>query len=160
MKLFACLFVLLATAPVALAGTNCTDRPECWPEGSAMNMGLTAVQQRDATQKELARAYTKLVALVSSTNEVLGEEIAKPLQAAQDEWYKYSNAECSLVGALTGAGGSWPSTYTVQCELGLAYQRLRRVRSATRCINREIKVGYGLDWTNCLQQLAPIVNRM
>lgn len=159
MKLLVCLFVLLVTAPVAFAGTNCTDRPECWPEGSAMNMGLTAAQQRDAIQKKLERTYTQLVALVSS-NEVLGDQLGKPLQAAQDEWYKYSNAECSLVGALTGAGGSWPSTYTVQCELGLAYQRLRRVRSAIRCINRESKSGYGLEWTSCLQQLAPIVNRM
>lgn len=124
-----------------------------------MNTGLLLVQKRQATEKRLDRAYGQLVLLTESAS-MLGPRVVEALKAEQVEWLKYRDAECELVGALTGAGGTWPSTYAARCEANLTDQRLRRVRSATRCIHRAIAKNQEFEESNCLQQLAPIANRL
>jgi uncharacterized protein YecT (DUF1311 family) len=48
------LVAALSLAPcLAYADKECTDRPECWPEGSAMNTGLLAQQELKKVDKEL-----------------------------------------------------------------------------------------------------------
>lgn len=124
-----------------------------------MNTGLLLVQKRQTTEKRLEKKYDELVLLAGSAS-MLGPTVIQALKAEQVEWLKYRGAECTLVGALTGAGGSWPSTYAVRCEANLTDQRLRRVRSATRCLHRAIAKNQEFDESNCLQQLAPIANRL
>jgi uncharacterized protein YecT (DUF1311 family) len=124
-----------------------------------MNTGLLLVQKRQATEKRLEKKYDELVLLTGSAS-MLGPRVAQALKAVQVEWLKYRGAECALVGALTGAGGTWPSTYAVRCEANLTDQRLRRVRSATRCVHRAIAKNQEFEESNCLQQLAPIANRL
>ena len=166
MKLMFCLMFLSAAPSVAYAGsTNCTGRPpDCWPEGSAMSVGQTLNQQRDAIEKRLDREFADLISVVSASR-MVGDavpDISMALKAEQKVWYKYRDAECSLVGALTGAGGTWPSTYAVRCERNLTTQRLRRVMSAIRCVSYDNKMGLGLadEQARCLQQLAPLANRI
>jgi uncharacterized protein YecT (DUF1311 family) len=124
-----------------------------------MNTGLLLVRQRQATEKRLEKKYDELVLLTASAS-MLGPSVVQALKAEQVEWLKYRGAECTLVGALTGAGGSWPSTYAVRCEANLTDQRLQRVLAATRCLHRAIAKNQEFDESNCLQQLAPIANRL
>jgi uncharacterized protein YecT (DUF1311 family) len=124
-----------------------------------MNTGLFLVQKLQATEKRLESDYGELVRLTGSAS-MLGPRVVQALKAEQVEWLKYRGAECELVGALTGAGGTWPSTYAVRCDANFTDQRLRRVRSATRCIHRAIAKNQEFEESNCLQQLAPIANRL
>lgn len=166
MKLLFCLILLSAGSSVAYAGpSDCTGHPpDCWPEGSAMSVGQTLSQQRDSVEKRLDREFGDLISVVNAS-QMVGDavpEISMALKAEQKVWYQYRDAECGLVGALTGAGGTWPSTYAVRCERNLTNQRLRRVRSAIRCVSSDNKKGLGLanEQASCLQQLAPLANRI
>src|SRR5512139_897665 len=95
-KIYLLLFVLASTPNFAFAETQCTDRPECWPQGGSMNTGLLFEQQRNAAEKDLARKHKELVNLLSSTS---GERLLSTLKAQQAAWLKYRTEECELIGA-------------------------------------------------------------
>jgi uncharacterized protein YecT (DUF1311 family) len=142
----------------ALAQKDCTDRPECWPEGSAMHTGLTLAAERRKLEAAMGKRHDELLQMVR-TAIPWSDRLAMALERQQQAWLKYRDDECELIGALTGAGGSWPSTYASRCSLNLTDQRLRRIRSAYRCVDRVRKQGQEYDASRCLQQLAPLVNR-
>jgi uncharacterized protein YecT (DUF1311 family) len=158
------IFVITTTPVVAFVETECTDRPECWPEGSSMHTGLLLVEKQKTVQKVLEAKHEQLVKLVSATASSdakfhTDERLVEALKTQQSAWLKYRTDECELIGSLTGAGGTWPSTYANRCEVNLTEQRLRRVRSAIRCIEK-IPTGKRLyEQNNCLQQLAPLANK-
>jgi uncharacterized protein YecT (DUF1311 family) len=81
------------------------------------------------------------------------------LKTQQVAWLKYRTEECELIGALTGAGGTWPSTYAKKCEVNHTDQRIRRVSSAIRCIGKISNEKRLFEQNNCLQQLAPLTNK-
>lgn len=146
--------VLFASA--SFARPDCTDRPECWPEGSAMRTGLELAASRDQSQKMLAKQQEKLIALVSSNQKYPDERLIRALRDQHDAWLKYRSAECELVGSLSGAGGSWPSTYAIRCEANLTDRRYHTVLHAIRCIDR---IPTGQKWveqSRCLYQLGPL----
>jgi len=146
----------------ARSQASCTDKPECWPEGSAMRTGIVLANKQEGTERLLAQEHERLVKLVSSSvAEGIGqdERLLSALKTQEEAWLKYRNEECELIGALTGAGGSWPSTYAVQCESNHTDQRLRRVRSAIACIEKIPAESRSFDQNRCLQQLAPLTNR-
>ncbi|MBK7685644.1 MAG: DUF1311 domain-containing protein [Rhodocyclaceae bacterium] len=154
--------VFLVVPTIAFAEVQCTDRPECWPEGSSMHTGLLLVQQQNAAEKVLAGKHEELIKLVttSSTEKIqVDERLVAALKTQQAAWLKYRTEECELVGSLTGAGGTWPSTYTNRCEVNHTDQRLRRVRSVIRCIERIPNEKRFFEQNNCLQQLAPLTNK-
>ncbi len=157
------LLLALSLIPIlAFAEDQCADRPECWPEGSSMHTGLLLVQQQNATEKLLASKHEELIKLVSSSStetiRVDGRLLAA-LKTQQAAWLKYRTEECELVGSLTGAGGTWPSTYANRCEVNHTDQRLRRVRFAIRCIERIPNEERFFEQNKCLQQLAPLTNK-
>lgn len=161
-KLLLSVFLLALTSHLAFAEVECTDRPECWPEGSSMHTGLLLVQQQQQTEKLLASKHEELVKLVasSSTEKVrVDERLLAALKTQQAAWLKYRTEECELIGSLTGAGGTWPSTYANKCEVNHTDQRLRRVRSAIRCIEKIPNEKRLFEQNNCLQQLAPLTNK-
>ena len=97
------------------------------------------MQQQNSGEKLLASKHEELVKLVtsSSTEENrVDVRLLDALKTQQAAWLKYRKEECELVGSLTGAGGTWPSTYAAKCEVNQTDQRLRRVRSAIRCIEK------------------------
>jgi uncharacterized protein YecT (DUF1311 family) len=146
----------------AFAEVDCTDRPECWPEGSSMRTGLLLVQKQQQTEKLLASKHDELMKLVafSSSGEINTEErLLTALKTQQVAWLNYRTEECELVGSLTGAGGTWPSTYARRCEVNHTEQRLRRVRSAINCVQRIPPDVRLFEQNNCLQQLAPLTNK-
>jgi uncharacterized protein YecT (DUF1311 family) len=161
-EILLCLIAFASMAVCSATQMECTDRPECWPEGSAMHTGLLLVQERNSLDRNLAHKHEELVTLVSSS--AIGEtqidgRLLAALRTQQAAWLKYRREECELVGSLTGAGGTWPSTYANRCEVGHTEQRLRRVRSAIRCVEKIPPGNRLFEQNNCLQQLAPLTNK-
>lgn len=162
-KLLAVL-VASAVSSSALAEDQCTDRLECWPEGSAMHTGLLLVQRQKTIEKTLEHSHRELLSLVSATKSADGSygtdgRLLEALKTQQIAWLKYRSEECELVGSLTGAGGTWPSTYANKCDVNHAELRIRRVRSAIRCIEKLPGDKRIFEQNNCLQQLAPLTNK-
>jgi uncharacterized protein YecT (DUF1311 family) len=156
--------LLCSTLPLqlAFAEAECTDRTECWPEGSSMHTGIGLVQKQQATEKLLASKHDELIKRVasSSTGEIpVDDRLLAALKSQQEAWLKYRTEECELIGSLTGAGGTWPSTYANRCERNHTELRLRRVRSAIRCIDKIPPEKRLFEQNNCLQQLAPLTNK-
>ncbi|MEH6733678.1 MAG: lysozyme inhibitor LprI family protein [Shewanella sp.] len=144
---------------------NCTDRPECWPEGSAMHTGLTLVNSLNKASAQLKIKHDELIALLSDAPNYDGEKqpdsrVISALTAQQLSWSTYRSDECELIGSLTGAGGSWPSTYANRCEVNLTEERLRRVNSSIKCINKIPLEDRWMEQSRCLQQLAPLANKV
>lgn len=138
---------------------SCTDRPECWPEGSAMHTGLMLVEKLEKADVILQREHEALVNLVAASGDPQGADgrMISALKAQQAAWLQFRSSECELIGSLTGAGGSWPSTYANKCEVNLTDARIRRVDSAIKCIEKISKEDRRFGMSNCLQQLAPLV---
>lgn len=127
-----------------------------------MHTGLLLVQQQNTAEKLLTSKHEELVKLVSSssTKEIkVDGRLLAALKTQQAAWLKYRDEECELVGSLTGAGATWPSTYAKKCEVNHADQRLRRVSSAIRCIEKIQNEKRFFELNNCLQQLAPLTNK-
>ena len=146
------------------AEDKCTHFPECWPEGSAMHTGLVLVQRQAAVEKRLEENHSELLMLVSSETQAEhsvapDERLLGALTIQQAAWLKYRSEECELIGSLTGAGGTWPSTYANRCNLNHTEHRNRRVRSAIRCIKRLPRETRTFGQNRCLQQLAPLTKK-
>ena len=148
---------------LAFAQVKCTDKPECWPEGSAMHTGLLLVEKKKSAEMTLASKHEELIKLVSSSSSngiTADERLLTALKTQQVAWLKYRTEECELIGSLTDAGGSWPSTYANECEANHTQLRLRRVRSAISCIEKISLDKRIFEQNRCLQQLAPLTNKM
>lgn len=78
----------------------------------------------------------------------------------QKYWATYIAAECDLIGTLSGAGGSWPSVYSNRCELNSNEERLKRINSAIKCVQKIPLENRWMDQTTCLQQLVPLANKL
>jgi uncharacterized protein YecT (DUF1311 family) len=155
--------ILISMSAIVFAQTECSDRPECWPEGSAMRTGLLLVEKLEKVERILASRHKELVGLVSAASSSDGKILADQrlvmaLKTQQTAWLKFRADECELIGSLSGAGGSWPSTYATMCAVNLTEQRLRRVKSAIRCIEKIPKEKRLYEQSSCLQQLAPLAN--
>ena len=158
------LLVLLVALPLlALANpVDCTDKPECWPEGSAMQTGLLLNQKQEKADKQMAAKHSELVSLAaasSSDSRPVDERLIKALTSQQAAWARYRHGECELIGSLTGAGGRWPSTWAAQCVANRTELRMRRIRSAIACIQKIPGDERYFDQNRCLQQPAPLTNR-
>ena len=155
-------FLAWACVPgLVLAEGNCTDRPECWPEGSAMRTGLEMLAQKRTAEANLRTRHAELVEFVASSSAEgfkVDERMVAALRAQQEAWLKYVAEECELVGALRGAGGSWGSTYATRCELNQTQQRLRRVQAALRCVRNLPAADRVMEQGKCLQPLVPLAN--
>lgn len=157
------LLILFLVTTYDVGAEPCTDRPECWPRDSAMHTGLTAVAEQQRADRQLAAEHKTVIRLLSETVPEQASywpdgRLVAALKSQQTAWLHYRSEECELIGALTGAGGSWPSTYAGKCALNHARRRLSRVRAASRCI-QSIPVNMrSAEAARCLQQLAPLTN--
>ena len=155
--------LILITVPyVVAADVECTDRPECWPEGSAMHTGLLRRQAEDSLRKELQQRHDELVALISSKHVVNGTEyledqrLVEAVQAQQKAWQQFKESECELIGSLSTGASTWQSARAVECEMNLTSQRLKRMQHALRCIKKFAPAERRFDQQSCLFQLAPL----
>lgn len=153
------LFFATTFSLTAFSEVECTDLPECWPDGSAMHRGLQLVKKQEAIKVQLGEKHKELLEIVSSTSTRYGDErLLTAIKTQQEAWAKYKDEECELIGSLTGAGGTWPSTYANQCSVNHIELRLRRLRSAIRCIKKIPIEERSYEKNRCLQQLAPLTN--
>lgn len=163
-KIIFLIFSLALVPVIVLAETECSDRPECWPEGSSMRTGLELVDERNKLDKLLAGKHDELTNLVSTGVSVNGQVMAgfgrliNALKSQQSAWLKYRADECELIGSLTGAGGTWPSTYAIECQVNLTNQRTQQVQSAIQCIEEIPKENRRFKQNECLHRLAPLTN--
>jgi uncharacterized protein YecT (DUF1311 family) len=156
------LLLTIALPSLVLAQVECTDKPECWPEGSAMRTGLLLNQKQPAADQRLAQKHNELVKLVASSAPpgiYVDERLVEALKSQQEAWKEYTYGECELIGALTGTFGHGPTVWAAQCVANHTDLRLRRVRSAIACIEKIPADGRNFEQNHCLQQLAPLTNR-
>ena len=64
------LLVLLVALPLLAPAepVDCPGKPECWPEGSAMQMGLLLNQKQEKSEKRMAAKHAELVSLVVASS--------------------------------------------------------------------------------------------
>jgi uncharacterized protein YecT (DUF1311 family) len=158
-KILISLFVL----PIACLGAEeCTDKPECWPEGSAMHTGLLRRAAEEALRTELQQRHNELMALVSTRTTEKGVEylddqrLVEAVAKQQESWEQFKAAECELIGSLSTAASTWQSAKAVECEVNLASQRLNRLREAINCVKRIAPEKRRFEQQSCLYQLAPL----
>jgi uncharacterized protein YecT (DUF1311 family) len=155
--------LLLIGAPCAVAAdVECTERPECWPEGSAMHTGLLRRQIEDKLRKQLQQRHEELVALISTkhvnngTEHLDDQRLVEAVQAQHKSWHQFKDNECELIGALSGGMSTWQSARAVECEMNLTSQRLKRMQHAIRCVKRIAPEDRQFNQQACLYQLAPL----
>ena len=113
----------------------------------------------------LQKKHAELVTLVSAaTQQYRGMTYTTPrrlvaaLKSQQAAWVKYRDEECELLGSLTGAADQWQSAHANRCGINLTDLRLKSIQSAQACILRIPEADRLGKQSECLQQLAPLVN--
>ena len=144
---------------------ECADRAGCWPSGSAMSTELLAREDAANKLSRLQKKHNELIKLWASSPNSSGEimpesRVISALTAQQSSWEKYKVDECELIGSLTGAGGLWPSTHATICELNLIEVRLLSIDSAIKCIKKIPLEKRWMNQSSCLEQLAPMANKL
>lgn len=147
-----------ALAVTALLAGPATAQDSDWPEGSAMQVGATEKARLDAAAAALASRNRQLLDLVAEASGAgsAEDEVIAALREQQAGWRRYADQECALIGALSGARGSWQSTKIVQCLANLVEQRIRHTRHAIGCIRRMPADGRAAEQNRCLYQLLPV----
>ena len=145
--------ILALTMPLSLAAQ---DGRSDWPEGSAMHTTYVMAERVDAATAQLEARHAELLELVEAHRSLhMGLRVPSALEAEHAAWPAYRSAACELFGALTGAGGTWPTTHALDCEAQLTEQRLSAVTAALACIRAlpldEREFGHAV----CLAPLAP-----
>jgi uncharacterized protein YecT (DUF1311 family) len=133
----------------------------CWPEGSAMHTGYVLREQLDEVSPVLQSQFEKLLSVLSNTlggngRPYIESRILSAIEGQQRAWKKYIEDECELIGSLTGAGGTWPSTWALSCELSQTQRRLRDVSNVIACVEKLPVKTRWIDQNSCLRGLAPL----
>jgi len=145
---------VLTTAVHAIAASDDDE----WPEGSAMAVGNKYVKTNDYFERLLRQRQAELVRLLAAQPDA-NTRLIKAIQAQQATWLRYRDDECELIGSLSGAGGSWPSTFSAQCRANLTDQRFRRFNWAIKCWNAVSAEERRFSGSRCLYQLAPLATK-
>ncbi|MBH0062398.1 MULTISPECIES: hypothetical protein [Pseudoalteromonas] len=123
-----------------------------WPEGGAMHTGNTYNLEGNRYKTKISKMMDEIYPQLNDDYQV------DAVKAQIKAWEQYIDATCNVVGIATGAGGSWPSTYSVKCERSLSYDRYFATKNALKCVNRLSKeefVGHS-EKLNCLIQTLNI----
>jgi uncharacterized protein YecT (DUF1311 family) len=128
-----------------------------FPSGSAIDTGFTYQKKLDISTGLLNKKYTELILLISeydSENNILIDNIKKQHEA----WLKYYPSECDISGTLSATGGSWPSTYSMQCYVRVMDEQVKKISSITKCIN-DIHVGGKLSYEEKSQGIYTLTDK-
>lgn len=145
---------LAATALITLATcAHAQDARDDWPEGSAMHTLYVVGDELEAARSALANARDRLLtALDGDVDEP--SPLARAVTSQHESWLAYRNADCELAGALTGAGGAWPSVHGISCRIEYITQRIKAVDAASICLRALPSNGAGYERLECLQELV------
>lgn len=128
-----------------------------------MHTGGLLVEKLTHLDVALADAHNSLVRRVGAADRDSSAGIDRMVMALKDHhaaWRRYRHSECELMGSMNGVDSGWQSVSVISCELNLTDQRLRRVRSAMRCVGRTPEADRVYSQSQCLQQLLPLVNKV
>lgn len=106
-----------------------------------------AAKQLDRADAALLRQVVKLPP--SHGNDFPTENVAALLSG----WRDYTQRECALVGAVTGANGPSRGSFAAICETRRYAERVRLVQAASACLTREMARQEG-DPSACLEPLV------
>lgn len=145
---------LAATALVTLAAcAHAQDGRDEWPEGSAMHTLYVVGDELDAARATLDDARSRLLtALDGDVDEP--SPLARAVTSQHESWLAYRNADCELAGALTEAGGAWPSVHGVTCRIEHLTQRTKAMDAASTCLRALPTDGPRYERLECLQGLV------
>jgi uncharacterized protein YecT (DUF1311 family) len=128
-----------------------------FPEGSAMANAYIYADNRDYFEKLLDAKNKQLVQLViESHTEYPEPRLVAAIESIHKSWLQFRDAECELMGTLTGAGGAWPSTHATRCDANLTHRRFLTVKSAIKCIQRISPEKREFNVNACLYQLGTL----
>lgn len=111
-------------------GISFADESKEWPGGSAMHESSLAVTEKERYEERSNEILKKIYSKVNGFDKNAIKAQVKALR-------EYAESACMIVGASSGSGGSWPTTYAVRCESGIAYHHYMSLRRALSCIERE-----------------------
>ena len=140
-KIFILGFVLLPLLSVSA---------QDWPSGGAMHEGMSQNEKRSAKAKTAEMLVNKIDEKLKDIKYVAYREGS--LQKQHKAWLDYVDETCMMTGIMTGAGGSWPSTYALKCENNMLDQRLFKLSNSLQCVKRHIKNKQEMYIANCLYQ--------
>jgi len=150
---------LLAIAFVSNAScASAASDDDEWPDGSAMAVGNRYVKTSDYFEGLLRKRQAELVRLMSAQPDT-DTRLIEAVKTQQESWLKYRDGECELIGSLSGAGGSWPSTFSAECRANLTDQRFRRFNWAIKCWKAVAPSERPSARSRCLYQLAPLATK-
>ncbi len=145
---------LAATALITLATcAHAQGARDDWPEGTAMHTLYVVGDELEAARSALADARDRLLtALDGDVDEP--SPLARAVTSQHESWLAYRNADCELAGALTGAGGAWPSVHGISCRIEHITQRIKAVHAASICLRALPSNGADYERLECLQELV------
>lgn len=148
---------LLALAALALvAPALAAQEPDapCTPAGSALCVGESLASTLLTLDARLDRRHAALVRLVRGDDATDDDvRITRAVEALHPEWRRLRGADCELHGALTRAGGTWPTTWATDCEVAATRTRLATVDATIRCIEALPPARRADDRFDCLARL-------
>lgn len=116
--------LLYLSPPPASEGVSAREKEEDWPVGSAMQVGLAHNKRTEILTTAILARGAELLEVIAEGVESPDSRVRDALSKEQSEWLRYRDASCELVGAATGAGGVWPSTYGAECRVVVSEERL------------------------------------
>lgn len=145
----------LCCAQAAMATQDCTDKPSCWPPGSAMHQLLVQTDTLTGADAALERDNQRLLDEMRKS-EVHPSDVGLTHQMLK-RWKAQRTDECHLLAAATGAGGSWPHAHARDCELVLTKARGAALEKATHCVAQTKPQSQpGHPALRCLRPLMPL----
>lgn len=128
-----------------------------WPPGSAMYVGREYSRNIEYFEIRLNKKHQELIQLIKeSDTRPSASRLLTAIDKIHKAWQQFKVQECDLMGALSGAGGSWPTTHALRCEANLTHRRYLAVRSALKCVQRTQKKNLPFQMDTCLYQLGSL----
>ena len=150
-RILAVALLVALLAPAAFADENKDD----YAEGSDMHTALTWKEKRDALAAQLEQRQGEVLALLGEA-EAPDEALIEALKAQHQGWLKFRAEDCTLLGALTGGGGAWPTAYAFECEANATDRRQRLTATAVRCLKSMTPAQRETNSARCLKPLVSL----
>lgn len=151
--------LMLSTAASHASQEDASDVLNSWPEESAMHTIALQMDRRHDADESVKRKHAILIDLLEHPRDggmLTNSSLLYALAAQQKAWFDYRQHECELVGALTGAGGNWPTAWEIICEADQAESRLEIINSTVACVEKSYEAEASLDRIECLEKLVSI----
>ncbi len=104
-----------------------------FPSGSAIDVGFMYNKILAKSTDKLNMEYKKLLTTINEYNKE-NNRLENDVREQHEAWLKYYPSECNISGTLSNTGGSWPSTYSVQCYVRVVDEQTKKISSIINCM--------------------------